>query len=256
MEDKEQNKLISPSCFVKREGVDTSRGTANILFCNGVWLDFDKGNLTPKIFSSFFPKLRIIAFSTWSNTKKQPRWRAYIPTDSVMSIDEYEAITKEFLRKIIDSGYRLKEVDPRQPLKKAHGIDLGKMAPSSLFYLPCVSQVQEDSFFLDFKKDREILGVQEWIAFGSIEKQNEQLYELDLNEPESEIDITPHIKRWREQGTLQGCGDSEMYVLATSLHQLGLRGSLLESILIHEGEFAHSPKDRLRQVKRIIKSLR
>ena len=256
IEDKEHNKLMSPSCFVKRDGVDTSRGTANILFCNGVWLDFDKGNLTPKEFSSLFPKLRIIAFSTWSSTKQQPRWRAYIPTDNVMSIDEYQAITKEFLRKMIDSGYRQQKVDPSQPLRKAHGLDLGKMGPASLFYLPCVSKVVEASFFLDFKKDRKTLCVQEWIAFGSIVKETETTDDPDLQEAEADIDISPHIQRWREQGTLQGCGDSEMYVLATSLHQLGLRGSHLNSILVNAAMLAHSPKDRIRQFKRIMKSFR
>ena len=255
-EEKTHNSLISPSCFVKRDGVDTSRGTANILFCNGVWLDFDKGNLTPKEFSSFFPKLRFLAFSTWQSTKQQPRWRAYIPTDSVMSIDQYQAITKEFLRKMIDSGYRHEEVDPSRPLRKAHGLDLGKMGPSCLFYLPCLSQVQENSFFLDFKKERKFLCVQEWIAFGSIVNETEAVDDPDLQVAEADIDMTPHIERWREQGTLQGCGDSEMYVLATSLHRLGLRGSQMESILIREASFARSPTDRLRQIKRIMKSLR
>jgi hypothetical protein len=173
-----------------------------------------------------------------------------------MSIDEYQAITKEFLRKIIASGYRLKQVDPCQPLRKAHGLDLGKMGPASLFYLPCVSQVQEASFFLDFKKERKFLCVQEWLAFGSIVNETEAVDDPDLQDAEADIDITPHIKRWREHGTLQGCGDSEMYVLATSLHRLGLRGSQLESILKQEAAFAHIPKDRLRQVKRIMKSLR
>ena len=255
-EDKTKNKLISPSCFIKRVGINTYRGLDNILFSNGVWLDFDKGNLTPKVFSSFFPKLRIIAFSTWSSTKEQPRWRAYIPTDCVMSIDEYQAITKEFLRKMIDSGYRHKKVDPSQPLRKAHGLDLGKMGPSCLFYLPCLSQVHEASFFLDFKKDRKTLCVQEWIAFGSIVNETEAVDDPDLQEAKANIDISPHIERWREQGTLQGCGDSEMYVLANDLHRIGIRGTRLESILVCEAALAHSPKDRLRQVKRIMKSLR
>ena len=130
------------------------------------------------------------------------------------------------------------------------------MGPASLFYLPCVSKVEEASFFLDFKKDRKTLCVQEWIAFGSIVNETEAVDDLELQVAEADIDITPQIERWREQGTLQGCGDSEMYLLATSLHRQGLRGSQLESILIQEAAFARIPKDRIRQVKRIMKSLR
>ena len=254
--DKDEVKFISPTYFIEKEGIGTSRGEDNVAFSRGIWLDFDEGNITPKKFGSMFPKLRFVAYSTWSSTGSQPRWRAYIPTNGTMTPEQYTTITSEILLKIIGYGYHLKKVDPAKPEKLAHGLDLSKLVPASLFKLPCRTPDKTGSFFTDIREDRELLNVKEWLAFGHIQKEAEAEIEEVNSQPVSDADIQLYLKRWRETGTQKGNGDSEMYALTMDLYRLGLRGSRLEEILLTAASSAHSPKDRVRQVKRIMKSSR
>jgi hypothetical protein len=54
---------------------ETSRGKGNHLFSNGIWFDVDGGDLAPAAFANLFPTLRMTIFSTFSSTKKMPRYR-------------------------------------------------------------------------------------------------------------------------------------------------------------------------------------
>jgi len=250
---KTDNKLISPSLFATVSSLDTFRAKENIVCTNGVWLDIENGNLTPKAFAEFFPKLRIVTFNTWSSTKERPRWRAYIPTDRMITVDEYSLITKEILHHVVAQGYALKLLNPKKPHQKAHGIDLGKLGPTNLFYLPCQANDRTASFFIDHKKGRKPLCIDEWIAYGNV---NLQPDETPPKEP-SEIkpEFQEEIDRWRREGVLPGAGDSEMYLLATRLSEKGLVGGELLAVLNQQAAFAHSPEDRRKQAQRLVKSI-
>ena len=82
-------KLISPAIFNPDLFSETDRGLENVVYANGLWLDFDHGHITHKNLAGIFPKLRLIAFNTFSSTKAQPRFRVYIPTDRTVIVEEY-----------------------------------------------------------------------------------------------------------------------------------------------------------------------
>ena len=46
------------------------------------------------------------------------------------------------------------DADPRIKSRKHHGFDMGKLTPSSLFYLPCQAQNPRGSFFIDHNSDQ------------------------------------------------------------------------------------------------------
>jgi len=74
---KEENHLFCPSLFNPDLCSESDRGLANVVYANGVWLDFDYGHLTHRDLANIFPTFRLVAFNTFSSTKDQPRFRVY-----------------------------------------------------------------------------------------------------------------------------------------------------------------------------------
>ena len=149
---KEANGLISPSIFDASLCDDTSRGLANIRAIWGIWLDNDDGDLTHQEFARLFPRLRMVITNSFSSTAKEPRWRVFIPTTIAMPIAAYKAIGEQIMRTVNRAGYWSQEqldADTRIKSRKTHGFDMGKLTPSSLFYLPCQAENPADSFFID-----------------------------------------------------------------------------------------------------------
>jgi hypothetical protein len=69
-----------------------------------------------------------------------------------MPIAAYNAIVSQIMRTVNGAGYWSKQqldADARIKSRRTHGFDLGKLTPSSLFYLPCQAQNSADSFFID-----------------------------------------------------------------------------------------------------------
>ena len=48
---------------------ESSRAERDILYVNGIWLDFEDGHLTHRVFADMFPSLRIVAFNSYRSTK-------------------------------------------------------------------------------------------------------------------------------------------------------------------------------------------
>ena len=60
-----------------------------------------------------------------------------------MPIVAHEAICQQIMRTVNRAGYwsqKQLDADPRIKSRKHHGFDMGKLTPSSLFYLPCQAQ--------------------------------------------------------------------------------------------------------------------
>jgi hypothetical protein len=147
------NGLISPSIFDPAMVDDTSRGLANIQAIWGIWLDNDGGDLSPYEFARLFLRLRILIFNSHSSTPEKARWRVFIPTTVAMPIAVHKAITGQIMLTMNRAGYwsrKQLEGDPRIKSRGHHGFDMGKLVPSSLFYLPCQAANAADSFFTDF----------------------------------------------------------------------------------------------------------
>lgn len=255
---KSKNGLLSPSYFQAVEGVKTHRGMENVLFSRGIWLDFEGGNLTHKGFANLLPRLRIVAFNTSSSTADDPRWRAYIPTSGIMTADVYQHVTGQIVRHVIESGWRLTKRDPAKPDLVAHGIDLSKLKASDLFFLPCQARDKKASFFKDYKGSlREPLIVEDWINYSILNEQlsNGIVLRTDVGPElteEQKILLNNHLHRWQTVGTLPGRGDHELSRLAIGLFQMGVTRDLFENFLLHAAQGAHSPGDRVKQVKRIV----
>ena len=151
-ESKKANGLISPSLFDPSIAKDTNRGLANIRAIWGVWLDNDGGDLTHQEFARLFPRLRMVISNSYSSTPEKPRWRVFIPTTIAMPIAAYKAIGEQIMRTVNRAGYWSQtqlDADPRIKSRKHHGFDMGKLTPSSLFYLPCQAENPAHSFFID-----------------------------------------------------------------------------------------------------------
>ena len=150
-ESKKMNGLISPAIFDPALSDETKRGLANIRAVWGIWLDNDGGDLTHEEFARLFPRLRIVIINSYSSTPEKLRWRVFIPTTIVMPIAAHRAIGEQIIRTLNRAGYWSKEqleANERIKSRKHHGFDMGKLTPSSLFYLPCQAADPAGSFFI------------------------------------------------------------------------------------------------------------
>jgi hypothetical protein len=142
-ESKEANGLISPSIFDPSLSDETCRGLANIRAIWGIWLDNDGGDLTHEEFARLFPRLRMVIINSYSSTPTAPRWRVFIPTTVAIPIAAHRAIGEQIMRSVNRAGYWSKkqlEANVRIKSRLCPGFDMGKLTPSSLFYLPCQAE--------------------------------------------------------------------------------------------------------------------
>lgn len=151
IESKTANALVAAADFDPTKAVETKRGIDNITHVNGVWLDNDGGDLIHEEFHRFFPDLRMVAFSTYSGGN---RWRAFIPTTQVMTVDAHQLIIRTIVGVLKEKGYhsdrdaaKVEKATGRQV--KLHGFDTSKFTACSLFYLPSQSK-DGDGFFREW----------------------------------------------------------------------------------------------------------
>ncbi|KJS41167.1 MAG: hypothetical protein VR70_05300 [Rhodospirillaceae bacterium BRH_c57] len=144
---KTSNLLISSSEFDPKKSPETKRGKANINHVNGIWLDNDGGDLHPEEFHRLFPDLRLVAFNTYTGGN---RWRGFIPTTQVMTVEAHEIIIQSIEKTLNQAGYWSTKQVERRGHGRCHGFDTSKFNAASLFYLPVQAQGGEgNSYFLD-----------------------------------------------------------------------------------------------------------
>ena len=95
----------------------------------------------------------------------------FIPTTIAMPIAAYKAIGEQIMRTVNRAGYwsqKQLDADTRIKSRKTHGFDMGKLTPSSLFYLPCQAQNPADSFFIDHNSaSRQPLDPYVWAGYAA-----------------------------------------------------------------------------------------
>jgi hypothetical protein len=253
--EKENNLLLYPSIFDPKLSTETSRGRANFVTANGIWLDFDGGDLGPKKFSELFRNLRMTIYSTHSSTKKQFRFRVFIPTSSPLTIEAYEAIAHQILSNIIEAGYG----DKKGNVDKTHGLDTSKLSPISLFYLPCRPADKDGAFFKTYKdKARQPLDVNELL---DIVKAPDAEY-ADIESPENAPTmihsdrIQSAIDQWQAISKVPGKGNNEFFRLAGRLAAAGCSDAAMHNHLIAQSAFARDPAERIKEIPKILASLR
>ena len=295
-ERKEANGLISPSIFDPSLSDDTSRGLANIRAIQGIWLDNDGGDLTHQEFARLFPRVRMVITNSYSSTAQEPRWRVFIPTTIAMPIAAYKAIGEQIMRTVNRAGFwaqKQLDADPRIKSRKTHGFDMGKLTPSSLFYLPCQAQNPRDSFFIDHNStSRQPLDPYEWAGYAANHHRPEPESSATVAttvtptvaEPVQQTmppTVCPKLRLMREMIAAEEAakvqddraqrkaaaiekwhltpaesGHAAFFQLGVDLRGAGLGMAEIESTLWQEAGNARHPTERRREIRNVMRTLR
>ncbi|GJE43760.1 hypothetical protein [Methylobacterium soli] len=261
---KEDNHLICPAVFDLMLSGTTTRGLANVLYANGVWIDVDAGDMNPKDLAAIFPQLRIVVFNSFSSTKAQPRYRVHIPTTRTVSAAEYGSIVDQFIQVVRDSGFSLAKRDPARPQLKAHGVDMTKRHAASLFYLPCQPGDRSGKIWKDFRGGiRKPLNVDDWLEhaipvetadYEAEPIQHQSAGRTFEQPPVDQARVDQALQRWNAIGVLPGHGDAELYFLSQELRRARVSFYEAEQMLLAAARAASSPQDRFRQAKAILRA--
>lgn len=284
VERKEDAGLISPASFDPAMDEKTSRGLGNIRHLRGIWLDNDGGDLTPEAFASLLPRLRVVAWNTFSSTPERPRWRAFIPTTEAMSKKAHALIMGEILHRVNGAGYWSPEqlkARPKAKTRLLHGFDLSKLTASSLFYLPAQAEHPKGSFFRSFTgADRGPLEPAKWIKWaakhgiGEVDARpaprpilrpiqtcgggTAKLRTIRAAIANAGVNVTRKqgaISVWRAVSQGSGVGHKEFHLLAVGLRGAGLVGPELSDTLHDEAVYARNPAERRREIRRLVRGL-
>ena len=264
---KHHNFLLSPAHFIPNiPDCDTRRGLANVQHVNGIWLDNDGGDLSHADFAQLFPQLRMVVWNTYSSTAEYPRWRCFIPTTAVLSVEEHARLVQQIVIVLKHNGFNAgDQAVENPPGYKCHGFDTGKFNAASIFYAPCQASNPESSFFVDYRGGkRHLLDVSQWlendIAMHAAQDEcGASGEECDTDGPQSissestDALVSSAINRWR--GTPRGQGHDAIFRLACDLRRLGMDRERARHHLVGEARNAHSPLDRIADVQRILPRL-
>jgi hypothetical protein len=148
--EKKDGMVFSPGIF---DGIGKTK--ENVLCSDILVLDCDDGDISPIEFKKIFEfdfKYSCIIMNTFSTSKDDPnRFRVIFALDRKVDNDEYYQLQKHIQNILQDYGYVScsKQDRSKYESSKFSGIDLTKVSPASLFYMPCqnVNRI-EDAFFI------------------------------------------------------------------------------------------------------------
>lgn len=243
---KEDNRLILSTIF------DGDRNKANINSIWGLWLDIDDGDMSPKELARILSSVRFTVYATYSSTKKQLRYRVFIPLAKPIPFTVYESIIGQILHKVEIGGYPLRkrrEGDPR----KAHGIDPA-VGPWLPVYLPCQPADPSGKMFKVFKGGiRRPIDPADWVE-NSILPTAEDAPSI-VPEPPEEIDEVAKAKALETFKLAPArAGNDAQKQLGIDLWKAGVTD--VESLareLEAAAKGARSEKDRKRNCKQLAK---
>ncbi len=139
---------ITGALFDPSIGHGGYRNQKYVIAARGIWIDIEGGDLDVVDFERAFPQLQFVAYSTYSHTKRAPRFRIYIPTDRMMTEDDSVSIYQE-IRAVLKSqgwkqGQRAKTKLPARVDNRFDGID--NRSVLSAFNPPVPIQRSEGKF--------------------------------------------------------------------------------------------------------------
>ena len=254
--------LISPSLFLPRDGIKSHRGFANVELSNGIFLDFDDGDLLPSEIPPLLPFLKMTILASHSSTSAHPRFRVYIPTETIMSGEQYRCIARMLVTEIEAAGYRDRGTIGDS---KIHGIDKSKLNPTDLFRLPCQPKDPSGAFAEVFRDNgRKALNPREWLEkYVALEK-TKLVNQMPPSEPSwpshgSEVDearVEKAIEEWRQVARTAHKDNDNFFLLGVKLKGAGCDAFCIRETLNQEAFYANTPKDRIRQIPSILNSLK
>lgn len=130
--------LFSLSRFIEKEG-KTLRQKAYVDLISAIVLDYDKGFDQGELFSALEATgLTWFAYTTFTHTPDDPRWRVIVPTSTPIPAGKYKALRAWFLSSLLHrgSGVRIENDDSDKAISRP-------------FYLPGCPPGNED--FAEFK---------------------------------------------------------------------------------------------------------
>lgn len=260
---KEANQLISPALFDPALSPHHDRGLENIVYCRHLYLDFENGDLKPEEFPKLFPKLRMVVANTFNHSGEKPRFRVVIPTTDIMTPEVYCILQNQITSKLEEAGYTVerkgsKKADARRNNLRS-GLDTGKQAPNSLFYLPCQVKGAKNSFFRYYDDEgRDFLDATVWVENGLIPTAPDPVDWIQDDYHQSDwIDrdaVDAAIARW--QSTPKGQGHDAFFQLAVDLRGAGMGAIDLQLILRTQADSARSKRERKADIQGIMRTLK
>ena len=149
---------------------DTSRKAVDAQYMNGIWLDFEDGDLSATELPKLFPEYRMVICNSYRHTKNKQRFHAFLPFTETISAEFQASIFDLFVQKLRDAGYytpRGKGRPPKNVLRS--GLDTSKRELGrTMFYLPCQAADPEQSFFIDYKDGRILCDAHTWIENSAV----------------------------------------------------------------------------------------
>ncbi len=238
------DRLLCPSLFSR------TRAITNVIETTGIWLDNDKGGMSPEQFADLFPDLRMVAFNTFSTTDTVRKYRVFIPTDHTMTAELYGLIVKRIIAQV-------------NAVYPEHGFDLNPTHAAALFYLPCQAHQREASFFHDYaeppRMPLEVMAVGREAALAAVDR--EPIYTRTvpriLTDKARQLRIERALTKWRNASHADGEDHLGFFLLGVRL----MRGAECDDaetarILAEEAHLSHNPSKRKKQIPDIIKQVR
>lgn len=235
------------------------RTESNIVCANGIMLDNDEGDLTPEKFAELFPHTEMILFNTYSCTSLHRRWRAYIPTEFIMTPPMYKNVIEQILKAVEKEGYNQKGTGG----KKKDGFDRSKKNCADLMYLPCQAREKSASFFLEFRgPERKPLDPTQWVNFDEepeiirefvVSSSSGKTCNVHSDLLQEEIDF--EIERWRA-GNIPKQRNDAYSTLYYALKRRCIASERVEEIMTNEALLCSTKRlkdQRLGQLKRLIR---
>jgi hypothetical protein len=136
---KDENILISPAVYRKKNGISTRFGRANIVAMSDMLIfDVDDGHLEPESWVMLFPNTQLVMYSSAGWTNEKMKYRVIIHLSRNPSIDEYAHLCQQITNKMEDNVLVKCEAEGLEPHEKNGftGIDRSKLFPESIFYAP------------------------------------------------------------------------------------------------------------------------
>lgn len=255
---KEDGGLISPAYFNRDKTEKTDRGNANIEFLRGIWLDNDGDGVSPFEVSNLFPELEMVISNSFSSTMAKPRFRVFIPTTTVFSVQTHDTIMRGIWDRLHKAGFEADRVSEAVDGRRFHGFDRSKKPAASLFYLPRQAFDPSGNIFLEFLGGaRAPLQPREWIR--KYHQEPETLTEKAMDDwSDASVDwvkVDAATAAWRNAPKTPGSGNRDFFKLGLSLKSAGMSQPEIEAYLQREASYARRPAQRHRQIRSIVRSL-
>jgi hypothetical protein len=261
---KEVNPLICPTVFGKplqlpdhltAIGItieSSVRTKENALACRGFFLDIENGDMMPVDFAEAFRDLEFFAYSSWSHTANEPRYRIGIPSTQLIPPEIHTLILHTIVDRLEAAGWG----DALAEGKK-HGVDIGKLHEAAMFYLP---SKRPDCFFKHTHEVRKPLDPCEWVNYIPDDLLISQpppvppeIYQHGDTPAYKDKQVEWAIEYWRKCGCVRGKGRTQLWLLAKRLAEAGCVDAVMRVILHEQAGLATNPGERRVEIEALLR---